>query len=122
LGIGPVQEESSEAMTIEQTIAYLGALALIVGAFTALFTQIFGASKVSFNQLKKLVDDLKKSNEALRADNMTLQETNQSLRNDNQRLLRQVRSLKEQVKKLKAALDEAVKLIEKYQSKKESDA
>jgi archaellum component FlaC len=101
-------------MTTENIIAFAAVIVTLIGGFTALFTALFGASKVSFNQLKKAFDELKKTNDELRTDNMTLKNDNNTLRCENANLVKKVSALEAQVRNLKKALAQALKTIEKF--------
>ena len=73
-------------MTPETIIALAGVIVTLIGGFTALFVQLFGASKTSFNSLKEAFDKLKKINDELRADNLKLKTDNIDLHAENIKL------------------------------------
>jgi hypothetical protein len=73
-------------MTAENILALAGVLVTLIAGFTALFVQLFGASKTSFSQLQVAFDKLKKINDELRADNVALKSDNSTLQKENIKL------------------------------------
>jgi uncharacterized protein YlxW (UPF0749 family) len=113
-----IVQAGEKTMSIENIIGLAAVLVTLIGGFTALFTSIFGASKISVKQLQANFDELKAINVQLRADNMTLLEDNNKLRDENRTLSEKIIDLQNQIEKLKNSLEVALRTIEKLRGKR----